>query len=139
MEIVLTGEYLDVTVAGVEDSCPFTCVFWDLGVVGGVDAGGIVGDGHFGWETCRGARGVVDGGGNMGCCESLIWVVEAVVVSDVGWLSNSTPLTNGGVGCWLGGVIDIGSLEEIVTCAFGVGSEKTLPGNSSGIISIIIY
>lgn len=116
-------------------------MFWGLGVVGGVEAGGIVGDGHFGCETCRGARGVVDGGGNMGCCESLIWVVDAVVVSDVEWLSNSVPFTNGGVGCWLGGVIDIGSLEDIVISTFWVGSEETLPGNSSKIISIkyILY
>lgn len=130
MVILLTGEYLDVTVAGVvEGSCPFTCVLWGLGVVGGVDAGGIVGDGHFGWDTCR-TRGVVEGGGNMGFCEGLIWVVDAVVVSGIEWLSNSIPLTNGGVGCRPGGVIDIGSLETVAD-KFWVGSEEILPGNSS--------
>lgn len=131
--ILLTGEYRDVTaVGGVEGSCPFTCVFWGLLVIGGVDVGGIVGDGHFGWDTCR-TRGVVDGGGNMGFCEGLIWVVDAVVVSGVEWLSNSTPLTNGGVGCRLGGVTDIGSLEAVAG-KFWVDSEETLPGNSSKIV-----
>lgn len=135
---ILTGEYLDVTVAGVVDgSCPFTCVIWGLGVVGGVDAGGIVGDGHLGWDTCI-ARGVVEGGGNIGFCEGLIWVVDdAVVVSGVEWLSNSTPLTNGGVGGRLGGVIDIGSLDT-ATGKFCVGSEEILPGSSSIMIIIVI-
>lgn len=105
-----------------------------MDVIGGVDAGGIVGDGHFGWDTCR-ARGMVDGGGNMGFWEGLIWLVGTMVVSGVGRLSNSTPLTNGGVGCRLGGVIDTGSLEA-VTCKFWIGSEDTLPGNSSKIILI---
>jgi len=138
MALLLTGEYLDVTVAGiVEGSCPFTCVVWGLGVVGGVDAGGIVGDGHFGWDTCR-ARGVVEGGGSIGICEGLIWVVDAVVVSGAEWLSNSTPLTNGGVGCWPagGGVIDIGSLETVAS-KFWVGSEEILPGNSSRNVLVI--
>lgn len=99
-----------------------------------MDAGGIVGDGHFGWDTCR-ARGVVDRGGNIGFGEGLIWV-GTMGISGVGRLSNSTPLTNGGVGCWLGGVIDTGSLET-VTGKFWVGSEDTLPGNSSKIIIII--
>lgn len=131
--ILLTGEYLDVTVAveGVEDSWPFTCIFWSLGVIiGGVDAGGIVGDGHFCWETCKGARGVVDDGGNIGFCKDRIWVVDdAVVVSGVKRLSNSTPLTNGGV-------IDTGSLVIVVADKFcWLGSEDTLPGNSSKKIS----
>lgn len=114
---------------GVDGSSPFTCEFWGLDVIGGVEAGGIVGDGHVGWDTCS-ARGVVDGGGSIGFCEGLIWVVDAMVVSGIEWSSNSTPLTNGGVGCLLGGVIDIGSLAAVVG-KFWVGSEETLPGNSS--------
>lgn len=98
-------------------------------MIGGVEAGGIVGEGHVGWDTCS-ARGVVDGGGNIGICEGLIWVEDAVVVSGAEWLSKSTPLTNGGVDCRLGGVKDIGSLAA-VTGTFWVGSEETLPGNSS--------
>lgn len=136
IEVLLTGEYLDGAVAGgIVDSCPFTCVFCILGAVTGeVEVVGIVGDGHFvGWDTCR-ARGVVDGGGNMGFWEGLIrGVVGAAVVSAVGWLSLSTPLINGGVGCRLGGVIDIGSVETATAGEFWTGSEGTLPGNSSKI------
>lgn len=55
-----------------------------------------------------------------------------MVVSGVEWLSNTSPLTNGGLGCRLGGVMDTGSLAA-VTGTFWVGSEETLPGNSSKI------
>lgn len=82
LHISLTGEYLDVTVAvwGVEGSWPLICGLWSLGVItGGVDTGGIAGDGHFGWDTCN-ARGVVDGGGNMWFSEDLIWAVDDVDV-----------------------------------------------------------
>lgn len=91
---------------------------------------------------------MVDGGGNMGFCEDLI--IAVAVVSGVGWLSNSTPLTSGGgvggrldgrlggrldgrLDGRLGGVIDTGSLEIIILAGgrLWTGSEETLPGNSS--------
>lgn len=104
-----------------------------------MDAGGIVGDGHFGWVTCT-ARGVVDGGGNMGFCKGLVWGVTDVAVASgcVEWLSNTTPLTNGGVGCRVGGVIGAGSTVK-VGGEFWVGSEETLSGISSKIIKKPIY